>query len=284
MFIPKMNKPLVGVIGGNGVLGQVLVEYFDAVPITRDPQGSYNWVPGLKDVRDPHYDLLINANGSSNKWFARTNQLLDWEANVTSVYRSLMDFKYTNYTYISSIDASSHLKGSVYSFHKKTAEQLVMKYACNYNILRCGALLGGQKKGAFYDMANDKVMRISRDSTLTYISTREVAFVTMMCIIENYRNRTMVVTGRYNTGMRYLERVMGKTPRYVDNAPTQSYYEDTSELEYLFPNLKTSDEYVDEEVRNEGMVESIQPVQLKQSTNVARTLTGISQPGFPPAR
>jgi hypothetical protein len=67
------------------------------------------------------FDIFINANGNSKKYWANQNPLLDFDVSVTSVYKTLFDFKFKKYIYLSSLDI---FKNSVYGKNKLIAEEI----------------------------------------------------------------------------------------------------------------------------------------------------------------
>src|SRR5262245_31827752 len=94
------NSRSIGILGGGGMLGSDLAEYFKArghhvVAIDRDNYSTQ---------RGAQFDILINANGNSRRFWANEHPLEDFEASTVSVYRSLVDFTFNFYIYISSSD------------------------------------------------------------------------------------------------------------------------------------------------------------------------------------
>ena len=50
-----------------------------------------------------HFDAIVNANGNSKKYLAEQDPQLDYEMSVESVSRSLADFRFETYVFISSV-------------------------------------------------------------------------------------------------------------------------------------------------------------------------------------
>ncbi len=135
-------------------------------------------------------DLFINAAGNSKKFLAAQDPQLDFQMNVADVMRSLSDFQYGTYIYLSTIDVYDdhehpennaedttidpvHL--SNYGFHKRLAELLVMRHAQHWLILRLGGMVGpGLKKNAIYDLQHGGKLYINPKSAYQYISTLDV--------------------------------------------------------------------------------------------------------------
>lgn len=84
----------IAILGSNGFIGnnlfKELSKEFFVVGITRD---NYEEYVGKK------FDIFINANGSSKKYWAENHPLEDFELNVLSVYKTLLDFKFMKTIY-----------------------------------------------------------------------------------------------------------------------------------------------------------------------------------------
>ncbi len=89
----------IGILGANGNLGSDLARFlgdkFNVSSITKE---NYN------DTRGKVFDVLVNANGNSRRFWANQNVLGDFSASTVSVYNSLFDFGFKKYIYISSSD------------------------------------------------------------------------------------------------------------------------------------------------------------------------------------
>ena len=94
------NSKSLAVIGSRGMVGSDLVRYLKPhfQEIVEIDRGNY------EEYRDQHFDVVVNANGNSNKIWANDNILGDFEASTTSVYKTLLDFPCKTYVYISSSD------------------------------------------------------------------------------------------------------------------------------------------------------------------------------------
>ncbi|MFP6621165.1 MAG: hypothetical protein VB877_17610, partial [Pirellulaceae bacterium] len=58
-------------------------------------------VPGLSGSR---FDVVINANGNASRFRAEQDPWFDFEASLVPVYRSLFDFEYERYVFLSTVD------------------------------------------------------------------------------------------------------------------------------------------------------------------------------------
>ena len=152
------------VLGGQGFVGSAIVRRAQrrrhtVTVITRHNYASWRGQP---------CDLLINANGNSKKFLADQDPSGVFEASVTSVLRSLVDFPCKQYVYLSSIDVYPHVDDcrmnretaqidfqllSRYGLHKYLAEQLVRKYA---------------RDGSFFDWGEWLVTACGRTPSSTF--------------------------------------------------------------------------------------------------------------------
>ena len=140
-------------------------------------------------------DLLINANGNSKKFLAEQDPAKEFDASVTSVLRSLLDFPCKRYVYLSTIDVYPRVddprcnretapidaeKVSRYGLHKYLAEQLVRKYADRWLICRLGGMVGtGLWKNSIFDILHDQPLRVSAASEYQFMNTDDVAKIVL---------------------------------------------------------------------------------------------------------
>ena len=174
------------VLGGQGFLGSALVraaaKRHAATAITLENYGQF---------RGQSCDLLINADGNSKKFLAERDAPAEFEASVTSVLRSLLDFPCRRYVYLSTIDVYPRCDGprwnhetaaidparlSRYGLHKFLAEQLVRQCAPRWLICRLAGLVGaGLWKNSIHDILHDQPLWVHVDSTYQYMHTDDVA-------------------------------------------------------------------------------------------------------------
>ena len=156
-------------------LSRLLGAHYEVSAIDRDNYGEY---------RGKRFDVLVNANGNSRRFWANENPLADFEASTVSVMKSLSDFKFGKYIYISSPDvyanpgspattredAPGDMRAlSPYGFHKRLSEELVQHYAKDFLILRPSAILGTQlAKGMVHDVLQGNELFVTLDSKLQF--------------------------------------------------------------------------------------------------------------------
>lgn len=149
---------------GLGLIGKRIHKEIESIGITRN---NYNQYKG------EHFDIFINANGNSKKYLAIKDPVKDFELTVGSVYKTLYDFSFNNYIYISSVDV---FENNIYGYHKRITEQLITEAIDNYKFFRCGAVIDEEmKKGVLYDLVNDLPLRITLNSRIQVITAREIA-------------------------------------------------------------------------------------------------------------
>ena len=169
---------MVGIIGSDGFLGSYLHKNIkDSIGINKH---NYD------DYKSENFHTLINANGNSRMYWANNNIIEDFNKSTTSVYKSINDFKFEKYIYISSetVYDSINMKEkdiintstlTPYGFHKYLSEQLIKKYCNDYLILRCSALLGENlKKGVIYDIINNVPLYLNEYSKIQFINISEI--------------------------------------------------------------------------------------------------------------
>ena len=155
----------IGVIGGSGFIGKKITGELKATVIER-----HNYA----DMLGESFNVLINANGNSNKYLANGNPVYDFMASVLSVYRSIYDFKYDVYVYISSIDAEA--AETPYGFHKRMAEDIVAQHCDNYYIVRLPSVIGPSAgKGVVNSILHGEPVYLTSDSTLMLLDVGVVA-------------------------------------------------------------------------------------------------------------
>jgi len=238
------------------MLGSDLVKYlsqfFLVTPISRKNYSQF--------INHP-FDVAVNANGNSKRFWAIKNPLEDFTVSTVSVYKSLFDFKFTTYIYISTSDVYINhsnsqftiedqyqdLAGlSSYGFHKYLSEEIIKNNCKNYIILRSSMILGQNlKKGPIFDILNTKPLFISKASRLQMISSREVASVITFLINKKIKNETFNIGGRGIVDFKKIQTYFSVPVNFQDKNETQVYEMNVSKLNNIFP-LKTSEVYLQE--------------------------------------
>lgn len=250
----------LALIGGNGMLGSDLVKYlssqFFVTSITRE-----NYIQHI----GKSFDLLINANGNSKRFWANKNILEDFSVSTVSVYNSIFNFKFSTYIYISSSDvytdhtnASSTLENeaqdsqklSSYGFHKYMSERIVENNCKSYLILRSSMVLGKNlKKGPLYDILNNKPLYISNSSRLQMITTKEIANVIAFLIDGKIQNQIFNMGGKGTVDFKKIQTYFSVPVTFSIKTEIQTYEMNVSKLNKLYA-LKSSEQYLQDFLNN----------------------------------
>lgn len=251
----------IAILGGKGMLGSDLVKFlsqdFTVTPITRQNYARY---------KGKSFDVLINANGNSRRYWALQNIYEDFEASTVSVYKSVLDFKYDKYIYISSVDVYPDpsspkttserslidaTKQNAYGFHKYLSEQIVRKHANNWMILRPSAILGTNlKKGPIYDIMQGNTVYITRQSKIQFISTKAINDVIHVIIKENKSSEIYNVGGLGVFNFKSVSEIFDIDLINSKEAKKQIYNMDISRIKRLYSQLESSKEYVIQYMNN----------------------------------
>lgn len=246
----------LAIIGGKGMLGSDLVKYLSQFfAVTSISKENYS------QFVNHSFDIVVNSNGNSKRFWAIKNPLEDFYVSTVSVYKSLFDFKSTIYVYISSSDVYINHSSSVstledqiqdssklssYGLHKYLSEKIVENYCKSYIILRTSMLLGKNlKKGPIYDIINKNPLFISKASRLQMISTQEVANIITFLIDKKNENDVFNVGGKGIVDFKEIQTYFSIPINFQDKNETQIYEMNVSKLNKLF-HLKSSEKYLQE--------------------------------------
>lgn len=247
----------LAIIGSNGMIGSDLVRYlrksFQVVPINKK---NYSSIVGNR------FDIVINANGNSKRFWANQNPLDDFFASTVSVMKSIFDFPCKLYIYISSSDVyenhtePAYTKESrkinqvnlqAYGLHKFLGEIIVKKYKEKFLILRLSMVLGTNlKKGPIYDITQNNPLHITLESQLQFITTRAISEI-IMILLENYvTSETLNIGGKGSLAFTKIGEYYDREIKILKGAETQVYEMNVDKIKRLYPSLKTSKEYLQE--------------------------------------
>ena len=117
----------LAIIGSNGMLGSDLVQLFHTqflvTPISKE---KYNFYKGH------FFDIVINVNGNSKRFWANQNPLDDFVKSTMSVYQTIIDFPCSIYIYISSSDIyENHINPKYTNENEKINPQNLQPYGFN---------------------------------------------------------------------------------------------------------------------------------------------------------
>lgn len=252
----------LAVIGARGLLGsslcRVLGGRYDVAAIDKENYDSQ---------KGKAFNVIVNANGNSRRFWANENPPEDFAASTLSVHRSLFDFSCGRYVYVSSSDVyEGHanpakaredspiepLKLSPYGFHKYLSEQLVRRYARDFLIARSSALLGpGLKKGPIYDILSGNPLRIAIDSEIQFITAQAFAEALLRLLdLPSPSERVVNIGGRGTFGFAEAAALFRKPLSFEPRAERQRYEMNVDRLGGVYP-VKTSKEYVEDFLKEE---------------------------------
>lgn len=237
------------------MLGSDLVKYFsNKFVVTAINKDNYQAQIGK------NFNVLINANGNSRRFWANKNPVEDFFASTVSVIKSIFDFPCDMYIYISSPDVyENHTKprftkenGTVnpekldsYGLHKYLSELIVKKYKEKYLILRPAMILGSNlKKGPIFDLLNDKALFITSRTKLQTITTRAIAEVIETLLNKSVTNQALNVGGKDTVSFLKLSK-LNKKIKFSPEAKLQTYEMDIAKIKRIYPRLKTSEDYLE---------------------------------------
>lgn len=174
----------IGLMGCNGFIGSNLRDSFyeDDYKIYGIIEQNYGIWRGIS------YDVLINANGNSSKLLPENEPVQDFDLTVRKTLRSVFDFTYDTYVYLSSCEVYGDLTGNTnendvldvdkmsrYAFSKYLAESIVKKYCKKWLILRINGPVGQYlKKGPIYDIIHGHKLWVSEKSEFQFIHTKYI--------------------------------------------------------------------------------------------------------------
>lgn len=242
------------------MLGSDLIKnlnpYFAITPISKDNYLEYV---------NAKFDIVINANGNSRRFWANQNPQEDFIVSTVSVYKSIFDFASDLYIYISSPDVYMDHSGvkhtgenekinsaklSPYGFHKYLSEFIVKKYANKFLILRSSMILGTNlKKGPFYDIINNKPIFVTLDTRLQLITTSAISDIIQTLIKSRVVNETINVGGIGTFAFKKIHEYFSENIQFSPEAQAQIYEMNVKKLRSLYPVLMTSEKYLEEFVK-----------------------------------
>jgi nucleoside-diphosphate-sugar epimerase len=243
-----MTKASIIVIGGTGLIGSAVCARLsrDGHKVLSINSKNYSEHIGI------HTDVLVNCNGNSYRYKAAKDPRWDFEASVLSVEKSLFDFKYSRYFYVSTIDVYNDISDlsrtqedapirpeqlHPYGFHKWLAERLVERFAANSLILRTGTVIGTEmKKGPLFDLTQNKPLHMSLESELSLIDSTTIADALAEFVSTPPSFRIVNLTGTGSARLRSVLAECGMSGREAPEAEQVMYrYRiDNARLRQLF--------------------------------------------------
>ncbi len=213
---------IIFILGGKGLLGsRIFKELQDIERHTVYSITKKNY----KKFKNKTCDIFINANGNSSKFIGNTLPLKDFNQSVKVTYKSMFDFKFQKYIFLSSIDvynenhniinkkeniAINVKKINHYGFNKVLSESIVKHYAKKYLILRIGTVVDIKlKKNHIFDIINKNKVFVNKYTKTTLISGYAISKIISSLIKKEKYNKIYNITGKnlisYNQVSNYLK-------------------------------------------------------------------------------
>jgi dTDP-4-dehydrorhamnose reductase len=226
---------VIYVIGGRGFVGSAFVRLFEGLELEHRVVTRENF----EALRGTSCDVLINANGNSNKLLASRESLTDFDMSVRSVAETIDVFSAGAYLYLSSGDVYPDTskpettreeaiidpaRQSRYGLHKRLAEELVCGTQKRRLVIRMGGFVGpGLKKNAIFDMINNAPVWLSPASELQFISTDTAARIVWGLVKASISGEfvNLGACGLVNLGE--VHRRLGSKSEFRPDAPTVLY-------------------------------------------------------------
>ena len=199
---------MIFILGGKGFVGSAFTRFCEANNIEHLVINKENY----NDFKHESCEIFINANGNSDKVLAKQKPYDDFQANVINTQKSLYDFKFKKYIYLSSNDVYSDCssisltkenleidvsKLSSYGFHKYLAEICVQHATSDWLILRLGGMVGiGLRKNPIFDIMSGGPLWVDPQSELQFLNTDKVAEIIFHLIDKNISNEIFNICGR----------------------------------------------------------------------------------------
>ena len=273
----------IAILGADGFIGSGLLTYFKTVETiienSKAPKDRYTYHAITRDnyfcyIGD-EFDIFINAAGNSRKFWANKYPVEDFELSTIGVMHSFNDFFMKKYIYISSVDVYNNIINNTlrkrenveiygselepYGFNKFLAEQIVQKYAKNYLILRCSAVIGKNlKKGVIKDLLNDVKIRVSKDTQIQFITVKAIGMIIFELLEQLQENEIFNVGGIGALRVWEIAQMLGINSFKTTYGKNKNYNVNVSKLNSVFELLSTRN-YIQEFI-DEGMDESLQSV------------------------
>jgi|1048.fasta_scaffold01550_6 nucleoside-diphosphate-sugar epimerase len=221
---------MIYVIGGDGFIGSAYNRYCinNKIAVISINRSNYDKYVGTK------CEILINANGNSKKFLSTQNPKIDFIDSVQSVQKSLIDFKFKKYIFLSTSDVYPDCskedstqecqiidcnKQTTYGFHKYIAELCVQHNAKNWLIIRQGGFVGlGLKKNVIFDVLYSNEIFVNPKSRFQFINTDiSASLVIDLAIKYNLSNQIFNLTATGTISVEEIMKILNRYPVYKAN-------------------------------------------------------------------
>lgn len=191
---------MIFLLGGQGFIGSAFSRLFKKLDIECHVINRENYTSYINKP----CKVLINANGNSSKVIAKKDPLRDFQANVLSTYKLLLDIPSDFYIHLSSCDVYPDCsktdttredfspepgEQSNYGFDKYLGELCCRHLAKKWLIFRLGGFVGtGLKKNPVFDILHGDKLWVSPDSSFQFMDVDECADIIWKVYQAGYYN------------------------------------------------------------------------------------------------
>jgi nucleoside-diphosphate-sugar epimerase len=243
----------VGIIGFKGFVGSAFFKVFSedkGCKITGIDKENYERFLGSD------FDILINADGNSNKRLADSDPIIDFNMNVIDTLKFISDFEYKHFIHISTVyvysdrsTESATREGTCielerltnYGMSKYISELIVKKYCKSWMILRLAGMVGpNMKKGPAFDILNLKKLFISSKSRLNFLSTTDVANISKQLVAKKRWNEIYNVVAKESVELSEFAR-LAQIKLSSEGKEKQIYNISSKKIEKEFKMPKSAD-------------------------------------------
>lgn len=228
------------VLGGDGLLGSAIIRELlkQKKNVTNINRKNYNKFINKK------CDIFIYANGNSNKYFATQNPFVDFEMSVTTVMKSINDFRFKKFIFFSSCDVYDKISikntfedslikkaNNFYGKNKYIAENIIKIYCEKWLILRLGPLIGKNlKKNAIFNLLNNKKVYSNIFSKSSFILTDTVAKF-LLKLLHIKKNKIFNISGKESVSFKTIKELMKSKSVFINNKNRNNYIVNTKKIE-----------------------------------------------------
>ncbi|MBP2678314.1 MAG: putative nad-dependent epimerase/dehydratase domain protein [Deltaproteobacteria bacterium] len=217
---------MIGVLGASGFVGSAFTEHFSrtGLPVTRITRETYDSFVGTR------FDYLVIAAANSSKRLGETDPLADFDRSVRLVMKAVVDFPAGCVLHLSSIDVYNDTSDparnaedapvelrtlSVYGFHKRLAEGVVLRHARRSVIFRLAGMFGANStKGPAHDILNGLPIWVSPGSRFLLLDTATV--VRAVWALREHSGETFNVAASDNITLSGFSEIVGRPIRQVN--------------------------------------------------------------------
>jgi nucleoside-diphosphate-sugar epimerase len=235
----------VFVLGGNGFVGSAYVRLLKSqgVPVEVIDRDNYQAMKGRE------CEVLINANGNSNKPAAERDPIWDFDASTRSVVHSLSDFPTQRYVMLSSgsvyFDTTSPAATAEdqaidgarlgrYGLHKLLAEQAVRGIHKSWLIIRMGNFVGpGLKKNSIFDILGEGQIWLAPQSELQFIHTDAAARLVWSLVVKGVEKEIVNLGGEGVVCLADVHAHAASKAVFREGAPVHRFEMSTERLKLL---------------------------------------------------